>query len=65
MYIGVYHYIGGEAVITKIRTNIYLTKAELKKLRALSGKTGAPVAVLVRRAVDEYLKKAEKKGKQR
>jgi predicted DNA-binding protein len=50
-------------VITKIRTNVYLTKTELKRLRALSRKTGAPVAVLVRRAIDDYLLKSEKKGR--
>ena len=49
-------------MITKIRTNVYLTKTELKRLRALSRKTGAPVAVLVRRAIDDYLLKSEKKG---
>lgn len=49
-------------MITKIRTNIFLTKAELKKLRALSRETGAPVAVIVRRAVDEYLERFERKG---
>jgi predicted DNA-binding protein len=48
-------------VITKIRTNIFLTKTELKRLRALSRKTGAPVAELVRRAIDEYLERFEKK----
>jgi len=52
---------GGETVITKIRTNIFLTRTELKRLGALSSKTGAPVAVLVRRAVDEYLERVEKK----
>jgi predicted DNA-binding protein len=50
-------------MITKIRTNIFLTKTELKKLRALSTKTGAPVAALVRRALDEWLEKYEKKVK--
>ena len=50
-------------MITKIRTNIFLTRTELKRLRALSSKTGAPVAALVRRAIDEYLGKLEKKGK--
>lgn len=48
-------------MITKIRTNIFLTMTELKKLRALSRKTGAPVAVHVRRAVDEYLEKYKEK----
>jgi hypothetical protein len=54
---------GGEAVIAKIRTNIFLTRTELKKLRGLSKKTGAPVAELVRRAVDEYLERFEKRQK--
>jgi predicted DNA-binding protein len=62
---GVYQQKGGKAVITKIRTNIFLTNTELKKLRALSTKTGAPVAVLVRRAVDGFLEKSEKKAKRR
>ncbi|MGA2468531.1 MAG: ribbon-helix-helix domain-containing protein [Thermodesulfobacteriota bacterium] len=50
-------------MITKIRTNIFLTRIELKKLRALSSKTGVPVAELVRRAIDEYLERFEKKQK--
>jgi len=64
VYNGIHQQKGGEAMLTKIRTNIFLTKTELKKLRALSGKTGAPVAVLVRRAIDEYLEKYEGKKKQ-
>jgi len=50
-------------MITKIRTNVFLTKTELRKLRALSSKTGAPVAELVRRAIDEYLERFERKAK--
>lgn len=50
---------------TKIRTNIFLTRTELKRLKALSGKTGAPVAALVRKAIDGYLGKLEKKGKKK
>jgi predicted DNA-binding protein len=41
----------------KHRTNIYLTPDQVKRLKALNERTGAPVAELVRRAVDEYLKK--------
>jgi predicted DNA-binding protein len=48
-------------MMTKIRTNIFLTETELEKLRALSRKTGAPVAALVRMAIDEYLEKVEKR----
>lgn len=38
------------------RTNIYLKPEQLKKLAALSEKSGAPMAVLIRRAIDAYLK---------
>ena len=43
-------------VMTKIRTNIYLTSEQKKLLEKLSDRTGAPVAELVRRAIDSYLK---------
>ena len=52
-------------MITKIRTNIFLTRTELKRLRALSGKTGAPVAELVRRAIDEYLERFSEKERRK
>ena len=39
------------------RTNIWLEDEHLKKLKALSGKTGAPVSALIRKAIEEYLKK--------
>ena len=39
------------------RTNIYLEDDHLKKLKALSEKTGAPVSALIRKAIEEYLKK--------
>jgi predicted DNA-binding protein len=38
------------------RTNLHLKDEQLKRLRALSDKTGAPVAELVRRAIEAYLK---------
>jgi predicted DNA-binding protein len=50
-------------VTTKIRTNMFLTEIELQKLRSLSRKTDAPVAAIVRRAVDEYLARVERKEK--
>jgi predicted DNA-binding protein len=49
-------------MITKIRTNIFLTRIQLKKLKALAKKSGAPVAALVRIAIDDYLKKKERKS---
>jgi predicted DNA-binding protein len=39
------------------RTAIFLRPDQLEKLGKLSQKTGAPVAELVRRAIDAYLKK--------
>jgi predicted DNA-binding protein len=39
------------------RTNLYLDADHLKKLKALSESTGAPVSALIRRAIEEYLKK--------
>jgi hypothetical protein len=39
------------------RTNIYLREDHLKKLKALSEHTGAPVSALIRKAIEEYLKK--------
>jgi predicted DNA-binding protein len=44
------------------RTALFVKEAQLKKLVALSRKTGAPVAELIRRAIDMYLEKKTKKG---
>jgi predicted DNA-binding protein len=38
------------------RTALFLKDDQLAKLQKLSDKTGAPVAELVRRAIDAYLK---------
>jgi predicted DNA-binding protein len=42
------------------RTNIYLREDQTKKLEAIAAKTGAPMAVLVRRAIDRFLKIKQK-----
>ncbi len=44
------------------RTNIYLTEAQLKKFKAIAKKAGYPIAEIIRRAMDEWLEKYEKKG---
>jgi predicted DNA-binding protein len=49
--------------MVKIRTNVYLSAAQKKALAKLSGRTGAPVAELVRRAVDSYLTMRKKELK--
>jgi len=37
------------------RTALFLREEQLEKLQKLSDKTGAPIAELVRRAIDSYL----------
>lgn len=39
------------------RTNIYLTEPSVAKLQAMAEKTGLSVAELIRRAIDDFLKK--------
>ena len=41
--------------MSRLRTNIYVTSEQKKLLERLSDRTGAPVAELVRRAIDGYL----------
>jgi hypothetical protein len=43
--------------MNKIRMNVYLTPAQMAGLRKRAEKTGAPVAELIRRAVEAYLRK--------
>jgi predicted DNA-binding protein len=43
--------------LAKKLTNLRISEEQLKRLKALSEKTGAPLAELIRRAIDEYLKK--------
>jgi hypothetical protein len=47
------------------RVNMYFVESHWQKLQAISRKTGAPVAVIVRRIVGDWLKqrKPKKKGK--
>ena len=43
--------------LNKLRVSIYLSPKQKTDLDRLSDKTGAPVAELVRRAIDAYLEK--------
>jgi predicted DNA-binding protein len=45
------------------RTAIFLKEEQFKKLSTLSEKTGAPVAELIRRAIDNYLAMRKKELK--
>jgi hypothetical protein len=46
--------------MTMTRVNYHLTKKQLESLRKLSKATGLSVAEIIRRAVDEYMKRQEK-----
>jgi predicted DNA-binding protein len=41
--------------VTMKRTALFLKEEQIEKLLTLSEKTGAPVAELIRRAIDKYL----------
>jgi predicted DNA-binding protein len=41
--------------MTMKRTALFLKEEQVKRLLLLSEKTGAPVAELIRRAIDKYL----------
>jgi hypothetical protein len=45
------------------RTALFLKEQQLEKLQTLSEKTGAPVAELIRRAIDSYLAARKKELK--
>jgi hypothetical protein len=49
--------------MTMKRTALFLKEEQLKKLLTLSEKTGAPVAELIRRAIDKYLQERAKELK--
>jgi predicted DNA-binding protein len=51
------------STVQKIRMNIYLNDKQKELLEKLSSKTGAPVAELVRRAIDAYLESRKKELK--
>lgn len=46
-------------VMQKIRMNVYLSSIQKESLDKLSSKTGAPVAELIRRFIDDGLKKVK------
>lgn len=45
------------------RVNYYLSEVQLKRLESLSKKTGLSASEILRRAIDEYWERYEKKWK--
>ena len=60
-FIAIYMPIGYDMYMK--RTALFLKEHQLKKLLILSDRTGAPVAELIRRAIDMYLKERAKELK--
>ncbi len=45
------------------RLNFYLTDIQAKRLQVMSKKTGLTASEIVRRAIDEYFERFERKAK--
>jgi len=45
------------------RMNFYLTDVQVKRLQVMSKKTGLTASEILRRAIDEYWERHEKKAK--
>ena len=45
------------------RMNFYLTEVQIKRLQVMSNKTGLTASEILRRAIDEYWERHEKKAK--
>jgi len=45
------------------RCNFYLADIQIRRLKGIQKKTGLPLSDILRRAIDEYWERYEKKGK--
>jgi predicted DNA-binding protein len=43
------------------RMNFYLADVQIRRLKAIQNKTGLPLSDILRRAIDEYWERFEKK----
>ncbi len=49
--------------MTMKRMNFYLADMQIKRLKTINKKTGLPLSDILRRAIDEYWERFERKGK--
>ena len=49
--------------MTMKRMNFYLADIQIRRLKAIQKKTGLPLSDILRRAIDEYWERFEKKVK--
>jgi len=52
-----------ERVIRGKRMNFYLAEIQIKRLKSISNKTGLSASEILRRAIDEYWERFERKGR--
>ncbi len=57
--------IEGDGLMTMKRCNYYLADIQIKRLKAIQKKTGLPLSDILRRAIDEYWERFERKEKRR
>jgi predicted DNA-binding protein len=50
-------------IMTMKRMNFYLADLQIKRLKAVHKKTGLPLSDILRRAIDEYWERFERKQK--
>jgi predicted DNA-binding protein len=55
----------GGVRIVAIRANFYLSELQVKRLKMMSRKTGLSASEILRRAIDEYWERFERKGKRK
>lgn len=51
--------------MTMKRMNFYLADIQIKRLKAIQKKTGLPLSDILRRAIDEYWDRYEKREKRK
>ena len=49
--------------MTMKRMNFYLADLQIRRLRAINKKTGLPLSDILRRAIDDYWERFEKRGR--
>jgi predicted DNA-binding protein len=54
-----------ESIIRGKRMNFYLADIQIKRLKSISKKMGLSASEILRRAIDEYWERFERKGKRR
>jgi hypothetical protein len=48
--------------VMALRVNFYLSELQVKRLKAMSKKTGLSASEILRRAIDEYWERFKKRG---